>query len=84
MQLVGSSINRDALGSWVELRAGGSLQRRSVMPTRSYLSQVEPVLTFGLGENDTVDSLEVIWADGSRQVIKDVPVDSMMRITQEP
>ena len=84
VQLVGSSINRDALGSWVELRAGGSLQRRSVMPTRSYLSQVEPVLTFGLGENDTVDSLEVIWADGSRQVIKDVPVDSMMRITQEP
>ena len=55
VQLVGSSINRDALGSWVELRAGDSLQRRSVMPTRSYLSQVEPVLTFGLGTADKVD-----------------------------
>lgn len=84
VQLVGSRINRDALGSWVELRAEDRLQRRSVMPSRSYLSQVEPVLTFGLGTADKIDSLEVIWADGSRQTVTDVPINTMIQIVQEP
>ncbi len=38
VRLEGSSPNRDAIGAWVELTAGGVTQRRQVMPTRSYLS----------------------------------------------
>ena len=34
---------------WVELEVDGQVQRRQVMPTRSYLSQVELPVTFGLG-----------------------------------
>lgn len=64
------SPNRQAIGARVELTAGGGTQRRQVMPTRSYLSQVEPSITFGLGENDEVESLTVIWADGSEQKVE--------------
>jgi hypothetical protein len=31
------------------------------MPTRSYLAQVEPVLTFGLGKAERVDEVRVFW-----------------------
>ena len=84
VKLTGTNVNRDAIGAWVELQAGGTLQRQQLMPTRSYLSQVEPVLTFGLGDVDQVDSLEVLWPDGSRQAIPDIAIDSRLEITQSP
>jgi hypothetical protein len=84
LKLTGTKVNRDAIGAWVELRQGDSVQRRQVMPTRSYLSQVEPVLTFGLGSADYVDSLEVFWPDGSRLLLDDVRVDSLVEIIQQP
>ena len=52
------------------------------MPTRSYLSQVEAVLTFGLGNVDRIDSLKVLWPDGSSQVVADIAIDSLIEITQ--
>ncbi|MCZ6793418.1 MAG: CRTAC1 family protein [Planctomycetota bacterium] len=61
LRLVGSRKNRDAIGARVEVDAGGVTQRRQVMPTRSYLSQVESVLTFGLGESPRADAVRVWW-----------------------
>ncbi len=75
--------NRDALGAWVELRAGGLTQRRQVMPTRSYLSQVEPTLTFGLGRGETVDALEVTWPDGTKQTADLEGVDRTLTVTRK-
>lgn len=82
VKLTGIAVNRDAIGAWVELRAGDLVQRRQVMPTRSYLSQVEPVLTFGLGNVERVDSLGVLWPDGTRQAVTAVNIDSLLEITQ--
>jgi hypothetical protein len=65
------------------VRAGGVMQMRLLMPSRSYLSQVEPVLTFGLGTADTVEGVEVFWPDGSRQSLAGVSVDSVLEITQQ-
>ena len=65
LELRDKAPNREAIGARVELVAGGVTQRRAVMPTRGYLSQVERVLTFGLGEQGRVDSIEIIWPDGS-------------------
>ena len=47
--LTGSHANRDAIGSVIEVRAGGETLRRTVMPTRGYLSQSELPVTIGLG-----------------------------------
>ena len=70
------SKNRDAIGAWVELESGGTIQRRQVMPTRSYLSQVELPVTFGLGDVEAVERLTVVWPDGQRQ---EVAVDGVDR-----
>ncbi len=37
----------------------------------SYLSQSSLVLTFGLGEAASVDSLRVWWPDGTEEVIRE-------------
>ncbi len=75
VRLRGRPPNRDAIGAWVELSSGGVVQRRQVMPTRGYLSRVEPTVTFGLGAIDRVDSLKVIWPDLSQQVVASVEID---------
>ena len=45
--LEGTSGNREGIGAVVELELGDRLQSQCVMPTRSYLSQSERLVTFG-------------------------------------
>jgi tetratricopeptide (TPR) repeat protein len=82
-RLVGAAGNPDALGARVEVVAGGRTQWRTVMPTRSYLSQVELPVTFGLGDAGLVESLSVTWPDGSTQQLTDVAVDQELVIRQD-
>lgn len=83
LRLVGKAPRHEAIGARVELVAGGLTQRREVMPTRSYYSQVERVLTFGLGPTSTVDSLTITWPDGSQQTVDGLAVDQLHVIEQE-
>jgi hypothetical protein len=53
----------------VKLTAGGETQWRQVMPTKSYLSSSEPEVTFGIGPVSKVDSLEITWPGGNKQLV---------------
>ncbi|UCC56729.1 MAG: CRTAC1 family protein, partial [Gammaproteobacteria bacterium] len=64
IRLEGRGVNRNAIGAVIELVVNGITQRRSVMPTRSYVSQVELPVTFGLGDADSIERLTVTWPDG--------------------
>jgi hypothetical protein len=67
----------------VELVAGGITQRRQLMPTRSYLSQSELTITFGLGNNDQIDKLRIYWPDGSEQLVGTIEIDRLNVIEKE-
>jgi enediyne biosynthesis protein E4 len=74
--------NRDALGAWVTVTAGGVRQCRQVMPTRSYLSQVELPLTFGLGAMSQVDSVRIEWPGDGMEERRGGQVDTLMSIVR--
>ncbi|MDX1569275.1 MAG: CRTAC1 family protein [Xanthomonadales bacterium] len=76
----GSGANPDAIGARVVATVNGVEQWRTVMPARSYLSQVELPVTFGLGEAARVERLEVTWPDGHRQVLENVAVDQRLEV----
>jgi hypothetical protein len=82
LKLVGSSANRDAIGATVRLEAGGVTQTRQVMPTRSYLSQSELPITFGLGNADRIESLTITWPGGETVSLAPPPVDSAVQVRQ--
>ncbi len=66
LKLVGVKLcNRDAYGAVVQLRAAGITQTRIVTTTRSYLSQCEAPLTFGLGTAQDIEKLSITWLDGA-------------------
>ena len=74
-----------AIGAWVDARVGDLRLRRQLMPTRSYQSQSEAVITLGLGQATALDSLEVQWPDGTRQAVAtdDLGVDRVVVIEKE-
>ena len=84
LQLVGRSPNRAALGARVTLVAGGLSQHRTVATSRSYLSQVERTLTFGLGDTEVIDSLKIEWPDGTVQTVPEIDSDGLRLVRQEP
>jgi len=46
-------------GSWIECKRGEEVQRQMVGTTRSYLSQCEAVVTFGLGSNSEIPTITI-------------------------
>ncbi len=82
VKLIGKAPNREALGARLILSTGGTTQRRTVMPTKSYQSQSELPVTFGLGDATGIDSLIVIWPDGTEQKVVVEGVDRLLEIEQ--
>jgi hypothetical protein len=81
-KLQGNSSNRDAIGARVEVVTPGRTMRRQVMPTRSYLSQVELPVTFGLGTDERVERVTVRWPDGTEQQVDIEELDRSYEVTQ--
>jgi hypothetical protein len=79
VKLHGRRSNRDAIGAVVELTADGVTQRREVNPSRSYLSQMELPVTFGLGDSQRVTRLVIRWPGGH---VQEVPVDGVDRLVE--
>jgi hypothetical protein len=75
-------VNRDAIGAWVEVDVGSQHMRRQVMPTRSYMSQVELPVTIGLGKATRPDRVMVVWPNGQRQEVRDYKVDGVTQVEQ--
>jgi hypothetical protein len=82
LTLEGTECNRDAIGARVDVFLTDRKLRQFVMPARSYLSQVEKTLTFGLGDAEAIDHVVIRWPDGSEQTIRDLAVDTEHRIVQ--
>lgn len=82
LSLIGTGLNRSAIGARVEVTTAGVTQRRTVAPSRSYLSQVELPLTFGLGPSESIDSVRVRWPDGTVEEVSGLEVDRPQFIEQ--
>ena len=73
----GTKSNRDGIGARVRatvVRANldSLVMERRVRTGSSYLSQSEPAVTFGLGSNRPVASLEVTWPSGQVEQFQQV------------
>ncbi|MEL7061781.1 MAG: CRTAC1 family protein, partial [Acidobacteriota bacterium] len=81
-----NTANPRGVGALVTVEAGGTTQRRQMMPARSYQSSSEAVITFGLGEATTIQALHVRWSDGVEQSVPvgDLGLDRELTIERDP
>ena len=82
VRLTGRGKNTFGIGAKVCLYYQDKLSFQELMPTRGFQSSVEPVLNFGLGNIDHIDSLEVIWATGEHQVLQNLPASETVTLKQ--
>lgn len=80
VKLVGTRSNRDGIGGVVRITAGNEKQWQ-MLHSGGYLSQSELVLTFGLGSENKVNAMEIVWPSG--QVDRIANVDAGQTITVE-
>ena len=83
VKLKGDGLNTFGYGAKVLLKSGGNLQVQQLMPTRGFMSSVEPVLNFGLGKLTRVDTLVVIWGNQKVEVRTNVPANGTTLLLEE-
>jgi hypothetical protein len=83
-KLVGVASNRDAVGAEVTLTTSLGTRRRLVSRTHGYLSQSEPVLTFGLAAGESATALKVQWPMGAVQTLNGLALNQLTTITEVP
>jgi hypothetical protein len=82
VKLVGTSSNRDGIGSVVRLTTGSDTQTQMLRSGSSYLSSSELVLTFGLGAHEQADAIEVRWPSGKSDRLTNVHADQILTIKE--
>ncbi|WP_234735677.1 VCBS repeat-containing protein [Tellurirhabdus bombi] len=82
IKLNGEEANRFGVGAKVILKTKKGLQLQQLMPTRGFESSVEPVLTFGLGEQPIIDSLIVIWPNQRMEIRTGVKTSQTLTLKQ--
>lgn len=82
VRLAGRAPNTFGIGANVVLHYRDQLFYQHLSPTRGFQSSVEPVLNFGLGNIERLDSLEIIWPTGEYQVLMDIPANQTLTLSQ--
>lgn len=82
LRLAGTKTNRSAIGATVRVKSPSGLQWRTVHTGSSYCSQSDLALTFGLGRDSGVSTLEVFWPSGARQTFSNVPVNQSLTLSE--
>ncbi|PWT74599.1 MAG: RNA-binding protein [Bacteroidetes bacterium] len=81
--LKGDSLNSSGIGAKAYLYAGGKMQYQQLMLTRGFMSSSDPRLHFGLDSLNKIDSLLIVWPSRKFEVIRNVPVDSILWVKQQ-
>lgn len=83
VKLTGKKGNTMALGAKVELWSNGEFQYAENFTTRGYASSVDPIIHFGLGTNEKVDSIRVTWpATGNISVINNPQINTTVSLDE--
>jgi len=82
LKLVGTKSNRDGIGAVVRLTSGSDTQTQMLRSGSSYLSSSELVLTFGTGQRDKVDTIEIRWPSGQMDHLSNVGAGQTITATE--
>jgi enediyne biosynthesis protein E4 len=81
IKLLGPSKNSFGIGAKIMVEANGSTQYQELFLTRGFQSSVEPIAHFGLGSNQTIDKVKVIWPDGRQSELRDQKVNGLIEVS---
>jgi hypothetical protein len=72
IRTAGTKSNRDGIGAVVRIESTSGKQWRTIHSGSSYASQSDLALTFGIGQDPVVSSVQVEWPSGVKQKFTNV------------
>ena len=82
IRLTATNGSTDAIGARVKITTGKLTQTREIRSGDGYLSQQDLTLHFGIGDYEQVDSIEVQWQTGAKQLIGSVPANQVLSLEE--
>jgi hypothetical protein len=83
VRLSGVRSNRDGIGAVVRIKSASGEQWNMVRSGSSYCSQSELPLTFGLGNDATVTSIDLDWPNAPHQHFGSMPANQRIVIDED-
>ena len=80
VNLKGDSLNKNGIGSWIEIYYDNRKQVYEQNPYRGYLSSVQLRPHFGLDSISKVDSLVIKWPNGQKQVMENIKANQIIDV----
>ncbi|MCE2412431.1 CRTAC1 family protein [Candidatus Poribacteria bacterium] len=82
IRLTATNGSTDAIGTRVKITTEKLTQIREVRSGDGYLSQQDLTLHFGIGDYEQVDSIEVQWQSGKKQLIRSVQANQVLSLEE--
>lgn len=82
VKLVGTTSNKDGIGSWIQAYINGIPQNKYTLAGEGYTSQNTNYEFFGFGSETLIDSLKVTWLSGTIDTFYNVNVNQSLTITE--
>jgi peroxiredoxin len=82
VDLLGGRSGRDAYGAVVRVKTSAGTLTKVKSGGSGFLSQHDPRLLFGLGDDERAEWVEVTWPGGATLRLEDVPAGSSLRIVE--
>ena len=82
IKLVGTRSNRDGIGAKVTVVTDEMTQIMGVKSGSSYASGSDTRLLFGLGENQSVEKITIVWQSGMTQELERVSSNQILKIVE--
>lgn len=82
VRVSGAKANRSGIGAVVRVTSAQGTQWQMVHTGSSYCSQSDLAVTFGLGKDTVVTSIDVEWPGGAKDTVKNVPAKTFVKIVE--
>lgn len=79
----GTESNSFGLSAKVRVETSSRIQLKEINNVASYLSSNDIRLYFGLGREQKVKRIEMIWPSGKKQILTDVPANQIVLVEEQ-
>lgn len=80
INLEGPKGNAQAVGTKLTVWVGGIPHFIEQVPVKGFQSSVDPRPNFGLGNVEAIDSVEVVWMTGKKEVLNQIQLNSVLNL----
>ena len=82
VKLLGKAPNRHAIGARIYLQSESGMQMREVRIENNFMSQNPVESHFGLGRDQIIKALRIVWPDGEEEHLTNLSVNQMLVLQQ--